>query len=195
MADLARAYVVAINTGAVPTIASAWESVVRIEGAKALDGGKEAYVKAYVAQGCRRAAGHRARSRWSASIGGYGPSRRLEAGVTAKGGIVDADELTTLHNQARQNALSVYRQLAIGGYQKEFDEELEAFMTSTYDKAAIDNLNKSTEQCRQLLANMLQRLSADVKTKRVRHPPSCVLRLASACGVAAPLTSAVVLDA
>ena len=43
LADLARAYVTAINTGAVPTIASAWESVVRIEGAKALEKAKAVF--------------------------------------------------------------------------------------------------------------------------------------------------------
>ena len=46
-------------------------------------------------------------------------------GVESKGGVLDSDELTTLHLHARQAAVAVYRKLAIGGYQKEFDDELE----------------------------------------------------------------------
>ena len=51
LVDLARAYVTAINTGAVPTIASAWESVVRIEGVKALETAKKTYENAYAHPG------------------------------------------------------------------------------------------------------------------------------------------------
>jgi hypothetical protein len=121
LADLARAYVTAINTGAVPTIASAWESVVRIEGAKALDHAKQAYDTGCVAH---LDANLPPKLNRCALPGMYAHGRMAE-GLSAKGGILDADELMSLHHRTRLAATALYRRQAIGGYQKEFDEELE----------------------------------------------------------------------
>lgn len=45
LTELTRAYVDAINAGGVPTISSAWDSVVKIEGAKALEAAVNLYNK------------------------------------------------------------------------------------------------------------------------------------------------------
>lgn len=45
LAELTRSYVGAINTGGVPTISSAWDAVVKIEGAKALEAALALYEK------------------------------------------------------------------------------------------------------------------------------------------------------
>lgn len=52
LASLAAAYVEAINTGSVPTIASAWKSVVEVESARALDDAKALYDKRCGAMRC-----------------------------------------------------------------------------------------------------------------------------------------------
>ena len=49
----------------------------------------------------------------------------MAAGLDAHNGILDSEDLVTLHNRSRQAAVALYRKLAIGGYQKEFDDELE----------------------------------------------------------------------
>lgn len=47
LATLATEYVMAMNTGSVPTIASAWESVVKIEGSRALENATKYYNVSY----------------------------------------------------------------------------------------------------------------------------------------------------
>jgi len=41
------------------------------------------------------------------------------------GGILETDDLTALFTKARTDAVALYRKLAIGGYQQEYDDELE----------------------------------------------------------------------
>lgn len=124
LADLARAYVTAINTGAVPTIASAWESVVRIEGAKALERAKAAFDERCGRARLAAAPANTGVHPWHAFISWWArcsTKMRMEAA----GGILEADELTALYTKARTDAVALYRKLAIGGYQQEYDDELE----------------------------------------------------------------------
>jgi len=124
LADLARAYVTAINTGAVPTIASAWESVVRIEGAKALEKAKAAFDETCDLAGLAAVRPLRILTLWLTLFLCW-LRRSTKMRMETAGGILETDDLTALFSKARTDAVALYRKLAIGGYQQEYDDELE----------------------------------------------------------------------
>jgi hypothetical protein len=54
-------------------------------------------------------------------------------------------------------------------------------MNGHYDKVVLDNLARSTEHCRALLASLTQRLNADVKIKKAGEAFVCVCLCLCVC--------------
>ena len=76
-----------------------------------------------------------------------GWNRSMAAGLDAHNGILASEDLVSLHNRSRQAAVALYRKLAIGGYQKEFDDELEVAALVSFAIRNTRDFVLSPSQC------------------------------------------------
>jgi hypothetical protein len=69
-------------------------------------------------------------------------------------GILEQDELQTLHKEAERAATKVFRIKAVGGNYWKLEDELQKFVEEIFERVSLQNYQKSLQSCEQILTNL-----------------------------------------
>jgi hypothetical protein len=196
LAELARCYVHAINTGSVPTIMSAWDSVIELQSKRAVECGKAAFAQAVskvksephaalpeALKGQLREAKQLAMQAFDAAIVDGNPKAReeLELYFATECHSLKQRNLDLSFSEAKTTAMSFWKTAALGTASLKEVEKLAALVTAS--QGMISSVH---EQCvggsvDRALLQILSEVSLPQLSSASAHEIQTVLQALAAC--------------
>ncbi|XP_013397727.1 guanylate-binding protein 1-like [Lingula anatina] len=130
--ELAETYVQAINSGAVPCIGTAVETMMQVECQRAL----EESVKHY---------------------------RKTMENNTVPNMPLFVHELSSLHKQANEETLGVYKGIAVFDAEGNYQTKLEEQLLAIYDEYVQNNIEASRRKCKSILQNAYSNIASKIQ--------------------------------